>query len=220
MKLAWMRAYKLIEGRGQVHVTETGRKIALPSPGSDEENLGVIEAITNLPLWRELYENYTKNSKDLPTEDFWISLREITGISPEEAKNKADMVRKAFLEDAIHIKVQKPIDSGGKNMGNQNQGGPSSNSSSPSGTASYGASDTYGIWVKEDLKAIEFLESQIEAIKSWINHEKQKLETKQVLVKMRLVCQSTWLRVGTWYSRSRGSIPRSGSHLSNGTTFT
>jgi hypothetical protein len=176
MKIAYMKAYNLIDGRGKVRVTETGRKIALPK-NPEEENTGIIEAITNIPLWKEFYERFTKMGKEIPTSDFWIVLREICAITPEEAKNKAEQVRKAFLEDTIHIKVQKPIDSGGKNMDNQNQGGPSSNPSSPSGTTSYGASDSYGIWVKKDLNSIEFLESQIEAIKSWINHEKKQLET-------------------------------------------
>jgi len=43
----------------------------------------------------------------------------------------------------------------------------------------YGASDDYSIWVKNDAKAIEFVESQIDAIKAWLKHQKGKLESEK-----------------------------------------
>ena len=46
----------------------------------------------------------------------------------------------------------------------------------PSGVATYGASGDYGIWVKKDIDSIEFTETQIEAIKAWLKHEKAKLQ--------------------------------------------
>lgn len=107
-KLTDMRAYNLIDGRGKVKVTEIGRKIALPSRDKlDEANEGMIEAITSIPLWRELYQKFTKNGKELPTDEFWLELRQICGVTPEDAKNKADSVKKAYLEDIRLIKVIK-----------------------------------------------------------------------------------------------------------------
>jgi len=105
-KMAVMRAYNLIEGRGKVRVTETGRKIALPNTSS-ERNEGLIEAVTSIPLWKELWERYTKFGKDLPTSDFWLELRQICGISPEEAQRRAEYVQKAYLDDIQGIEVPK-----------------------------------------------------------------------------------------------------------------
>jgi len=109
-KMSTMRTYDLIEGRGKVHVTETGKKIAQIPPNPKELDEGLIEALTNIPLWKEIYEKYTKVGEELPTSDFWLVLREICRISPEEAQNKAEMVRKAYLEDVADI---KPLEGGG-----------------------------------------------------------------------------------------------------------
>ena len=49
----------------------------------------------------------------------------------------------------------------------------------PSGVASFGASEDFSIWVKKDITAIEFVESQIVAIQAWLKHEKAKLETEK-----------------------------------------
>lgn len=113
-KKATMVTYGLLEGRGKVHVTEIGRKLAQIPPNPKELKEGIAEAVQNIPLWKELYEKYTKIGKDLPTSDFWISLRQICRISPEEAKNKAEMVRKAYLEDIVGVESSRGGDS---NMG-------------------------------------------------------------------------------------------------------
>lgn len=117
MKISYMKAYNLIDGRGKVRVTEIGRKIVLPN-NPDEENNGIIQAISSIPLWKTLFDKYTKNEKELPTNNFWVDVREICGVSPEEAQNKAEWVRKAFLEDTINISMKKQIDSG-DNMDNK-----------------------------------------------------------------------------------------------------
>ncbi len=104
-KMTVMRAFNLLEGRGEVRVTETGRKIAQMPSIPKEYNEGMIEAVTNIPLWREFYERYTKIGKELPTSDFWIPLREICSVPPEEAKNKAELIRKAYLDDISEIEL-------------------------------------------------------------------------------------------------------------------
>lgn len=110
-KKAMMITYGLIEGRGKVHITGTGRKIAQTPVNAKELNEGLIEAVTNIPLWKELYEKYTKVGKELPSSDFWLDLRQICRVSPEEAKNKAEIVRKAYLEDIKDIESPKGGDS-------------------------------------------------------------------------------------------------------------
>lgn len=112
-KMATMKTFNLVEGRGKVHVTEAGRKIAQVVSNKKDLNEGLITSVTSIPLWKELYEKYTKVGKDLPTSDFWLDLRQICHVSPEEAQNKAEMIRKAYLEDITDI---EPSNGGGSSM--------------------------------------------------------------------------------------------------------
>jgi len=70
-----------------------------------EQNEGLIEAITKVELWKLIYEKYTAEGLDLPS-DFWTDIRVWTGLPPEEAKNKTEIVRKVYFED---IKYIRPI---------------------------------------------------------------------------------------------------------------
>jgi hypothetical protein len=102
-KRADLRAFGLIEPRGPIKVTEVGRKVSYPN-NTREEQEGLIQAISNIELWKLIYEKYTKKGLTPPS-DFWTDIREWTGLPPEEAKNAAEIVRKAYLED---IKYTKP----------------------------------------------------------------------------------------------------------------
>jgi hypothetical protein len=119
-KIAAMRAYHLLEGRGKVRVTETGRMITLPQT-PDEANTALIQAVTSIPLWKIFYEKYTKVGKEIQADDFWIDLRQISGLTPEEAQTKAAAVKKAYLEDIHEIKV--PKEGGTNTMNPKNQSG-------------------------------------------------------------------------------------------------
>ncbi|HEV2226753.1 MAG TPA: hypothetical protein VGR56_08125 [Nitrososphaerales archaeon] len=123
MKIANLRAYRLIDGRGKVKVSDIGRKMAFPKQGTDEENQGYIEAVSNIPLWKELYEKYTKVNASLPADDFWIILRQITGVTPEEAKTSAETVKKAYLDDARLIRAPKQAEKMETNTSGQGAGG-------------------------------------------------------------------------------------------------
>jgi len=121
-KTTVLRAYNLIDGRGKVHVTETGRKIADPASSESVRNDGMIEALTAIPLWKDIFAKYTKAGKELPASDFWLVLREICLVSSEEAQNKSELVRKAYLEDIS--KIRPPTKTGGdSNMNDQGQQG-------------------------------------------------------------------------------------------------
>jgi hypothetical protein len=103
-KRADLRAFGLIEPRGPIKVTEVGRKVSYPN-NTKEEQEGLIQAISNIELWKLIYEKYTKKGLTLPS-DFWTDIREWTGLPPEEAKNAAEIVRKAYLEDIKYIKPE------------------------------------------------------------------------------------------------------------------
>jgi len=83
-----------------------GKRLTFPQ--SDKEgNDAIVEAIKNVPLWKRLFDNYTAKDEDLPIDTFWMDLRQIVGednLPPEEAENKAKIVRKAYFEDLRYFK--------------------------------------------------------------------------------------------------------------------
>jgi hypothetical protein len=103
-KIADLRSFDLIDSRGSVRVSEIGRKLSYPN-NPEEETQGLIEAISNVELWKLLYEKYTAKRIELPS-DLWIDLRTWTGLPPETAKNKADFVRKAYYGDIKYLRPQ------------------------------------------------------------------------------------------------------------------
>ncbi len=106
VKLGSLRDYGLIEGRGKVKVSDLGRRLTFPK-NDVEGNDAIVETIKNVPLWRTLFDNYTAKGEDLPTDTFWMDLRRIVGedkLPPEEAKNEAKIVRKAYFEDLRYFK--------------------------------------------------------------------------------------------------------------------
>ena len=79
----------------------------------------------SISLWKELYERFTKVGKEIRPTDFWADLREICLITPEEAKNTSETVRKAYFEDIRLIKVPKqgePATTPNNPTGNNNIG--------------------------------------------------------------------------------------------------
>ncbi|MHA1578555.1 MAG: hypothetical protein ACTSUQ_02865 [Candidatus Freyarchaeota archaeon] len=101
-KKADLRSFGLIEPRGNIKVTEIGRKVSYPDDPKEEQE-GLIQAICNVELWKLIYKKYTEKGLTLPS-DFWTDIRGWTGLPPEEAKNAAEIVKKAYLEDTKYIK--------------------------------------------------------------------------------------------------------------------
>ena len=117
LKLATLRAYGLVEGRGRLRLTEVGCSLASPS-NRTEEAKAVEEAIKKIPLWRELYSRF---GPQLPEESFTKVLVELTGCSEEEAREKEGWVRKAYLDDVHRLKrvmteeaVARPVEARGE----------------------------------------------------------------------------------------------------------
>lgn len=106
-KLADMRAYGVITGRGKVRVTDRGKKLTYPE--NEVEKMQALESIIrNIPLWDAIYSKFQLSP---PDSNFWIDLRQITGVEAPEAKNKAESVRKAYMDDVKYLTpVEKPAD--------------------------------------------------------------------------------------------------------------
>lgn len=114
-KMADLKAYGLIEGRGdKVKVSDLGKMVTYETTAA-EKNQAFVRIVNNIPLWKILYEKYGVNIKD---EGFWIDLAQITALERPEAQKLANIVRKAYLEDARYIKpaerIQEPINNENK----------------------------------------------------------------------------------------------------------
>jgi len=103
-KLADLRSYGLIDPRGNVRITERGRKISYPDSQKEEQE-ALIEAISEIELWKSIYEKYTKKGLSLPS-DFWTDIREWTGLPPDGAEKQAETVKKLYSEDIKYIKPE------------------------------------------------------------------------------------------------------------------
>jgi hypothetical protein len=106
-KLGCLRAYGLIDGRGKIRVSTLGKNLTYPQ---NEEELmkTIVEAVKKIPLWKWLFDTFTSKGKDIPTDTLWMDLRQLVGedkLPPEDAKSKAELVRKAYFED---LKYYKP----------------------------------------------------------------------------------------------------------------
>jgi hypothetical protein len=103
LKLTALRAYGLIDGRGKIHVSELGASLAYPKDRSEEEKT-LERAVTNIPLWKELYLRF---GTTLPKQGFAEELAKITGATLEEAKAKEEWIRRAYQDDLLPL-ASKP----------------------------------------------------------------------------------------------------------------
>ncbi|MEM2883082.1 MAG: hypothetical protein QXJ86_02505 [Nitrososphaerales archaeon] len=105
LKLTALRAYGLVDGRGKIYITELGSTLAYPKDRSEEER-AFEKAITNIPLWHELYLRF---GLELPQQGFAEELAKITGASIEEAKAKEAWIRSAYQNDILHLKSKPSL---------------------------------------------------------------------------------------------------------------
>ncbi len=99
-KLGNLRSYGLIEKRG-IKVTELGKNITYPI-NEEARDEAIRQAILNIPLWAELYRKFGVN---LPRENFWVDLKQITGLEAPESQKLADMVRNYYIDDTKYLNI-------------------------------------------------------------------------------------------------------------------
>jgi hypothetical protein len=105
LKLTALRAYGLIDGRGKVHISGLGASLAYSKDRSEEEK-ALKRAVTNIPLWKELYLRF---GTTLPKQGFAEELAKITGATLEEAKAKEEWIRRAYQDDLLPLISKPPI---------------------------------------------------------------------------------------------------------------
>ena len=98
-KIASMRDYGLMDGRGKMRISAIGQVLSEPKSTDDARNQAMIDSLNKIPLWRVFYEKWTKKGLGVPDADFWNDLREACGLTIEEAKNSSASVLNAYKED-------------------------------------------------------------------------------------------------------------------------
>lgn len=104
-KIAAFRAYGLADGRGKIAVTEIGENIVFKKDDDVSYNNALVSAIKKIPLWNFLFEKYTKNSKDIKEDDFWLDLKDNCELTIEQAKKLAPEILKSYREDTRLINM-------------------------------------------------------------------------------------------------------------------
>jgi hypothetical protein len=180
MILFSLKKYGLVDGRGTLRVTELGEKLVNPKNGQ-ELALTKETVFKKIDLWTKIKNDYGEKA---PSSEFWGYLAEKLPVDRTTAQSKAEKIAKLYTES--YTFCFSPVTSDVGNEGGrrtetsmehtQPQMPSTTTPQMPSGVVSYGSSDDYSIWVKRDVTSIEFAESQIDAIKAWLKHEKTKLE--------------------------------------------
>jgi hypothetical protein len=183
MILFSLKRYGLVEGRGTLRTTELAEKLV--NPISAQELATAKSTVFNkIELWVKIRKDY--GEKALSSE-FAGYLSEKLPVDRTIAQAKYEKIAKIYTESVAFCfppATSSSIEEEGRGErtsmeGRQPQTQLETAPRTPSGVVSYGSSEEYGIWVKKDLVAIEFAESQIEAIKAWLKLQKAKLATEK-----------------------------------------
>jgi len=121
-KLGCLRAYGLIDGRGKIRVSTLGKNLTYPQ-NEEELMTAIVETVKKIPLWKWLFDTFTSKGRDVPTETLWMDLRQFVGedkLTPEDAKNKAELIRKAYFEDLKYYKPEFKPQNGDKHLPTDN----------------------------------------------------------------------------------------------------
>lgn len=99
-KLADMRSYGLLDGRGNgIKVSKLWIDAIYGT--EDESKQAYEKMVRSVPLWSTLLDKYGTSIKE---DQFWVILRQITGVESPEAQEAANKTRKAYMEDVRYIK--------------------------------------------------------------------------------------------------------------------
>lgn len=95
-RLNSMIGYGLLEkiSSTSFKITNLGMELCYPDP--DKENILKNKAILNVGLWKELFD---KCGKTPPISNFWIQLKNIAKVEPNEAQKIESQVKKWYMDD-------------------------------------------------------------------------------------------------------------------------
>ena len=102
-RLSAMKYYKLIEGRPDIRLTELAKRLTT-APNEVKRSVAYFEAVCSIVLWRELYNRHKFN---LPQQNLWKDVVEISDCTPKKAHDVEFFVREAFEVDTNSIRAYK-----------------------------------------------------------------------------------------------------------------
>lgn len=112
-KVAALRDFGLVEGRGELRVSDLGRKIIHPA-NDDEGQRARIEAFQRVDLLRALYERFEGEAPD--DSSLLIGLEEITKSPRDEIVRRFSLIQK-HLADAARVMRRAPAQVGAEPSG-------------------------------------------------------------------------------------------------------
>jgi len=112
-KVAALRDFGLVEGRGELRVSDLGRKIIHPA-NDDEGQRARIEAFQRVDLLRALYERFEGEAPD--DSSLLIGLEEITKSPRDEIVRRFSLIQK-HLADAARVMRRSPAPVGAESSG-------------------------------------------------------------------------------------------------------
>lgn len=165
VKLADLRKYKLIDGRGTYTASELAKRIAT-AIGESERDAATTEMVFNIPILKQLYDVFQSNTN--PSEDeFYTQLLNLTKEDRVKVKDISEEIRKLYIDGARYINM--------KNV--------SSTQMVDKALHTEGASASFEFdpFNKADKGAISF---SVEGISLKIKNDKEHLKTAQSFIKL------------------------------------
>jgi len=108
-ELSALRVYGLLEGRGDLKVSELGKQATYGV--AEQKSTALFKVFLNIPLWKALHDRYRL---ELPSQDFWAKLQHITGSEAPDARSNEKYITDAFYADANLIKSVKTSTNNGE----------------------------------------------------------------------------------------------------------
>lgn len=176
MILASIKNFGLVEGRGTLRTTDLAEKII--NPIDDNELMTAkLELFNKIELWKIIRADYADRAL---SSEFTGYLIDKVSVDRIEVQKRSKKIAKLYTSSvAFCFSPTTRVEEGRREKPIQDQTIKKplvdARMMSPENSVSYGSSEDFGIWVKKDIKAISFLESQIEAIKAWLEHQKSKI---------------------------------------------
>lgn len=101
-KLTSLRRYGLIPDRGDIRLTPLAEQIVIPQSGTDEREKAIGEAVDNVDLLSNLYEQLDYSA---PDENFFLQIAQVTGADRSEAQDKAPRIERLYKAGLNYVKI-------------------------------------------------------------------------------------------------------------------
>jgi len=99
--IAALKDYGFLEKAGASEFRVSNLAIDAQYGTKEEKKDALIAALNNIPLWKQLYENFKDRVPDNP---IWLKIRNITGVKSDEAQKVEPFVREAYMEDIAFVR--------------------------------------------------------------------------------------------------------------------